>query len=87
MQKSEVIARDATPQQVYWSAGTVPILDIQAESDPYRPPSSRKELIEEFGAKRMTTVLIPDSAHAVIVEQPTAVARAIIAWAKSLPKL
>jgi pimeloyl-ACP methyl ester carboxylesterase len=86
VQKSEVIARDATPQAAYWSAGTVPILDIQAESDPYRPPSSRNELIEEFGAKRMTTVLIPNAAHAVIVEQPAAVADAIIAWAKKLPK-
>ena len=86
VQKSEVIARDATPQQVYWAAGTVPILDIQAESDPYRPPSSRNELVEEFGAKRMTTVLIPNAAHAVIVEQPAAVADAIIAWAKALPK-
>jgi len=86
VQKSEVIARDATPQQAYWSAGTTPLLDIQAESDPYRPPSSRNELIEEFGAKRMTTVLIPNAAHAVIVEQPAAVADAIIAWAKTLPK-
>jgi pimeloyl-ACP methyl ester carboxylesterase len=87
VQKSEVIARDATPQQAYWAAGTVPILDIQAESDPYRPPSSRNELVEEFGAKRMTTVLIPNAAHAVIVEQPAAVADAIIAWAKALPKV
>jgi pimeloyl-ACP methyl ester carboxylesterase len=86
VQKSEVIARDATPQDVYWSAGTAPLLDIQAESDPYRPPSSRNELIQEFGAKRMTTVLIPNAAHAVIVEQPIAVAEAIIAWAKALPK-
>jgi pimeloyl-ACP methyl ester carboxylesterase len=87
VQRSEVIARDATPQQAYWSAGTAPLLDIQAESDPYRPPSSRNELIEEFGAKRMTTLLIPNGAHAVIVEQPIAVGDAIIAWAKALPKL
>jgi pimeloyl-ACP methyl ester carboxylesterase len=84
VQKSEVIARDATPQEEYWNAGTVPILDIQAESDPYRPPSSRNELVQEFGAKRMTTVLIPQAAHAVIVEQPDAVADAIITWARRL---
>jgi pimeloyl-ACP methyl ester carboxylesterase len=85
VQKSEVIARDATPRQAYWAAGTAPILDIQAENDPYRPPSSRNELVEEFGSKRMTTVLIRHAAHAVIVEQPGAVADAIIAWAKALP--
>jgi pimeloyl-ACP methyl ester carboxylesterase len=84
VQKSEIVARDATPQAEYWTGGTVPILDLQAEHDPYRPPSSRTELIEEFGAKRMTTVLIPNAAHAVIVEQPNAVADAIITWARKL---
>lgn len=85
VQKSEAIARDATPQSEYWSGGTVPILDLQAEFDPYRPPASRDELIKEFGAQRMTTVLIKNAAHAVIVEQPRAVADAIIDWAKRLP--
>jgi pimeloyl-ACP methyl ester carboxylesterase len=84
VQKSEAAARDATSQADYWTGGTVPILDIQAEYDPYRPPSSRNELVEEFGAARMTTVLIPNAAHAVIVEQPQAVAEAIIKWARSL---
>ena len=84
VQKSEAIARDATPQGEYWSGGTVPILDIQAEFDPYRPPSSRDELVKEFGAQRMTTVLTKNAEHAVIVEQPRAVADAIIAWAKQL---
>src|SRR6202167_4255972 len=32
---AEMIARDATPQQEYWSAGSAPILDIQGASDPY----------------------------------------------------
>jgi pimeloyl-ACP methyl ester carboxylesterase len=84
VQKSEAIARDATPQSEYWSGGSVPILDIQAEFDPYRPPASRDELIKEFGAQRMTTVLIKNAAHAVIVEQPQPVADAIIAWSKKL---
>jgi pimeloyl-ACP methyl ester carboxylesterase len=84
VQKSEAAARDATPQADYWTGGSVPILDIQAQYDPYRPPHSRNELIEEFGAKRMTTVLIPNAAHAVIVEQPQAVAEAIIQWARKL---
>ena len=81
---AEVIARDATPQQEYWSAGSAPILDIQGADDPYRPPASRGELVKEFGAKRVTTVLIPHAAHAVIVEQPRAVSDAIIAYAKGL---
>jgi pimeloyl-ACP methyl ester carboxylesterase len=80
----EIVARDATPQKEYWSAGAVPLLDIQAEYDPYRPPSSRHELIEEFGAERVTSVLIPHAAHAIIVEQPRAVSDAILAWARRL---
>src|SRR5258708_7922920 len=54
----EIVARDATPQKEYRAAGTVPLLDIQAESDPYRPPSSRNEFMSEFGANRVFTVLI-----------------------------
>ena len=86
VQRAEVIARDATPQSEYWSAGTVPILDIQGENDPYRPPSSANELVQEFGAGRVTVVRIPHAAHAIIVEQPESVSNAIIEWAQRLPK-
>lgn len=82
----EIIARDTTPQQAYYSAGTVPLLDIQGESDPYKPPSSANELVEEFGAKRVTVVRIPHAAHAIIVEQPRAVSDAIITWARRLDR-
>ena len=86
VQKSEASARDATPQKEYWSAGRAPLLDIQGADDPYRPPSSRNELVEEFGPSRVTTALIPHSAHAVIMEQPAAVASAILDWARKLPR-
>ena len=85
VQRAEVIARDATPQQEYWAAGVVPILDIQGENDPYRPPSSTNELVDEFGASRVTVVRLPNAAHAIIIEQPRAVSDAIIAWARRLP--
>ena len=84
VQKSEAVARDATQQSEYWAAGTVPLLDIQGENDPYRPASSRSELVAEFGAERVKTVLVPHAAHALIVEQPNAVADAIMAWMKDL---
>jgi len=81
---AEIIARDATPQKEYYAAGTVPLLDIQGENDPYKPPSARNELIEEFGAKRVTVVRVPHAAHAIIVEQARAVADAMIAWVRNL---
>jgi pimeloyl-ACP methyl ester carboxylesterase len=84
VQKSQAAARDATQQSEYWTAGTAPILDIQGANDPYRPASSRNELIEEFGETRVQTVLIQRAAHAIIVEQPNAVADAIIGWTRQL---
>jgi pimeloyl-ACP methyl ester carboxylesterase len=81
---AEIVARDATPQEEYWASGTAPILDLQGADDPYRPRSSADELVKEFGAKRVSVVVIPHAAHAVIVEQPRPVADAIVKYAKSL---
>jgi pimeloyl-ACP methyl ester carboxylesterase len=84
VREAEIVARDSTPQKEYWAAGTAPILDIQGANDPYRPRSSAEELVKEFGPKRVSVVVIPHTAHAVIVEQPRAVADAIVKYARSL---
>ncbi len=81
---AEIIARDATPQKEYYAAGNVPLLDIQGDNDPYKPPSAKNELVDEFGAARVTVVRIPHAAHAIIVEQPQAVADAMVAWSRKL---
>jgi pimeloyl-ACP methyl ester carboxylesterase len=77
--------RIRTPQQEYWASGTAPLLDLQAARDPYRPRSTADELVNEFGRDRVTVVVIPDSSHAVPIEQPAAVADALVAWARTLP--
>ena len=77
--------RIGTPQQEYWASGTAPLLDLQAAHDPYRPRSTADELVNEFGRERVTVVVIPDSSHAVPIEQPSAVADALVAWARTLP--
>ena len=77
--------RIGTPQQEYWASGTAPLLDLQAAADPYRPRSTADELVNEFGRERVTVVVIPDSSHAVPIEQPSAVADALVAWARTLP--
>jgi pimeloyl-ACP methyl ester carboxylesterase len=84
VQRAEEIARDATPQAEYWSAGNVPLLDLQAEFDPYRPRATADELVKEFSAKRVTVVLVRGASHAVIVEDPRAVADGVIAFARKL---
>jgi pimeloyl-ACP methyl ester carboxylesterase len=77
--------RIGTPQQEYWASGTAPLLDLQAAHDPYRPRSTADELVNEFGRERVTVVVIPDASHAVPIEQPSAVADALAAWARMLP--
>ncbi len=73
----------ATKQSEWWAAGGVPLLDLQAQHDPFKPPESRNELKEEFG-DRVTIVTIPNASHALIPEQPQAVTEAIVAWVRRL---
>jgi pimeloyl-ACP methyl ester carboxylesterase len=74
----------ATPQSDWWAAGSVPLLDLQAEHDPFKPRDKASELKHEFG-DRVTIVAIPDASHALIPEQPAAVVAAIVGWARTLP--
>ncbi len=74
----------ATPQADWWSAGSVALLDLQAEHDPFKPRDRMNELKDEFG-DRVTIVVVPDASHALIPEQPEAVIRAIVGWARTLP--
>jgi len=84
VQRGEESARDTTAQKEYWSAGNAPLLDIQAEYDPFRPRSTSEELVQEFGAKRVSVVVIPNASHALPLEQPRAVSDAIVAYARRL---
>ncbi len=77
-------AAKATRQSEWWSAGSAPLFDLQAEKDPFKPASARNELKEEFG-DRVTIAVIPDASHALIPEQPEAVVDAIVGWVKTLP--
>src|SRR5262245_32813220 len=77
------IAAAAVKQSDWWSAGTVPLLDLQAELDPFKPASARNELKDEFG-DRVTIMVIPNASHALLPEEPEAVTKAIAAWVKDL---
>jgi len=81
---SQFRAGQATRQAEWWSAGRAPILDLQAELDPFKPREKRNELVDEFGG-RVSVVVIPDASHALIPEQPQAVVEAIVAWMRRLP--
>ena len=79
MQGIQRAARAAIEQDTYWHGGEAPILDLQAEFDPFKPPAKRNEMQDEFGA-RVSIALIRNASHALIPEQPAAVADAMLRW-------
>jgi pimeloyl-ACP methyl ester carboxylesterase len=78
-------AAAAVKQSDWWSGGTAPLLDLQAELDPFKTPDKRNEMKEEFG-DRVTITVIPNASHALVPEQPQAVVEAIAAWARKIPQ-
>ena len=81
--KAQRIATDATPQAQWWQAGTAPILDVQPEHDVMIPPESRSRYRDELG-DRVSIVAIPNAGHALLPEQPVAVADALLEFARAL---
>jgi pimeloyl-ACP methyl ester carboxylesterase len=77
------IAGDLTPRTVDYAAGRAPVLYIQPSHDPLAHVEDAEEYQSALG-DRVTVVVIPNSAHAVIVEQPEAVSNALIDYARSL---
>ena len=71
-------------KELWWPVSHAPILDLQGAEDPWRPPSTRNELKDVLGAK-VTVQVVPGASHALIPEQPEAVARAISRWIATLP--
>jgi len=80
----ERAATEATPKPEWWNAGTAPVLDMQSECDPLSPPESRNCYVEQFDAHRVTAVIIPRAAHALLPEQPEAVAGAMLDYLRKV---
>lgn len=81
---AERAATEATPREEWWHAGTAPVLDVQPEKDVMTPPDTRTRYRDEFGADRVTMTVIPNAGHALLPEQPEAVAKAVITYLKQL---
>jgi len=84
--QSQRAARKLTERDSYWAGGVAPILDLQAGSDPFRPPSSRDEVRDELGADRVTVAVIEGASHALPASKPVETADAIADWADGLPR-
>src|SRR5580704_9686212 len=77
--EAEAAAGRATKQSEWWSGGNVPLLDVQAANDPFKPASMSNEMRDEFG-ERVTIAVIANASHALIPEQPAAVVDVIVGW-------
>jgi pimeloyl-ACP methyl ester carboxylesterase len=82
-EKMENEASAATPVDLWFAGGKAPILDLQAENDAVAQPKFRGVLKSELGG-RVTVVVIPNAGHALVPEQPEAMANAISVFARSL---
>ena len=77
------IAGDLTPRTLDYAAGQAPVLYIQPSHDPLAHVADAEEYRNALG-ERVTVVVVPNAAHAVIVEQPKAVSDVLIAYARKL---
>lgn len=71
-------------KSVWFGRSHAPILDLQGGQDAWRPASTRNELKALLGDK-VTVQVITQAGHALVPEQPRAVAQAIADWAQALP--
>jgi S-formylglutathione hydrolase len=72
-------ANRATPVDEWWGAGSAPILVVQALEDRVATRENARLLQEEYG-ERVRVVEIADAGHAMLPEQPEAIAKAILDW-------
>ena len=82
-EKMENAASRATPVEDWFACGTARILDLQAENDTVAPRKFAGVLKSALG-DRVTVVVIPHAGHALVPEQPKAMANAIAAFARTL---
>jgi pimeloyl-ACP methyl ester carboxylesterase len=78
------VAAANVKQSDWWAAGNVPLFDLQAAVDPFKPKGTENELKDEF-PDRVTVAVIPNASHALLPEQPAAVVEAIAKWVRRLP--
>ena len=81
--KAYLAAAAATDTLSWWTAGQAPVLIVQGLDDVSAPVGNGRLLHAEIGA-RATLVELPGIGHAVPVEDPATVARAVIAHLAAL---
>ncbi|HEX2269473.1 MAG TPA: alpha/beta hydrolase [Pyrinomonadaceae bacterium] len=80
--KAQGEALRASPRDSWWSGGKAPMLVIQGLEDKIAPPENGRALRDEY-ADRVTLIELPDVGHALVIEQPKEIAKAIHEFLKS----
>jgi len=75
------VALRATPREDWWEAGTAPLLAIQGLEDRLAPPANGHALRLAAG-DRVQVVDLPKAGHALLPEQPEAIAALVVAFLK-----
>jgi pimeloyl-ACP methyl ester carboxylesterase len=71
-----------SPARALWYGHThAPLLDLQGAEDVWRPPPTKGELTGLLGSKAVAR-LVPRAGHAMVPEQPEAVAGEVLAWVR-----
>jgi pimeloyl-ACP methyl ester carboxylesterase len=76
-------AGDLTPREEDYAAGGKPILYLRPDHDPLAHAEDAETFQRELG-ERVTVVVVPQSSHAAIAEQPQFISDALIAYARAL---
>jgi pimeloyl-ACP methyl ester carboxylesterase len=76
---AQVLADRGTPQQTWWTAGSSDVLVVQPAEDVIAVPENAMNIIEELGP-RASMISIPRAGHALLPEQPAAVAVGLLTW-------
>ena len=69
----------STPVSDWWAGGRAPMLAVQPADDKLAVPANADALVEAVG-DRVEVVVIPNAGHALLPEQPAAVAETVIGW-------
>ena len=79
--RAQQAAGAKTDIKAWWTGGQAPILLVQATDDPVAPPANAAILKKDIG-ERLTVVMLPHASHAMLPEQPTAIAAVVGAYLK-----
>ena len=75
--RSHSAASHATLVDTWWEAGSAPLLVVQGLEDAIAPRANGQMLVEALG-ERVSLVELENARHALLVEQPQAVATALV---------